>query len=356
MNQYFHAWNLVFDGLPKPFWGVYKKFPDLKYAWENIRIKDLRELHIKDLYIKKFISLRKSDSVFKNYKDLIKENIKILNIRDTDYPSILRSLNNHLPPLVLYIKGDLKYFKKQSLSIVGTRQMTGYGESITRQTVKKLSHLDLVITSGMAQGIDLTAHQAAVENDMPTIAVLGYGIKKIPFYMTNFTEKIIKKGMIISEYPPGLEAQKYHFPLRNRIISGLSKATLVVEAGIKSGARITAQYALDQSRDVYAVPGNIHNEKSMGTNLLIQQAAAHPLLEAVDLLDSYTFLKEKEEFINNYPENHKKIIDMLQKNHYSAHDLLRKGTLSTQQLNFALTELELEGKVRKSRDGKYYLT
>lgn len=355
MKEYFHAWNVVFDGLPRPFWKVFKNCSNLKYAWENLKESDLKKLNINDLYIRKFTKIRNSKRIFEDFYRIEKDSIKMLDIRDEMYPSCLRSLNNHLPPLILYAKGNINTLKKQSLSVVGTRQMTSYGERVTRQIINNISNFDIAITSGMAQGIDTIAHKSAIECDMCTIAVLGCGLRQIPYYRLKFAQKIIQKGLIISEYPPDLPAQKYHFPLRNRIISGLSKATLVVEAGMKSGARITAQYALDQSRDVYAVPGNIYSEKSKGTNLLIQQSAAHPLLEHNDLLGSYTFTSNKAKNINNYPRHHQKIMNLLKDDQYSANDLFKKISLSASEFNFALTELELEGALKKTKDGKYFV-
>lgn len=356
MKEYFHAWNSVFEGLPQPFWKVFQNYSELKYAWENLTEIQLKRLQISDIYIKKYLQAKKSGEFFKNLDEFEKNSIKILTIRDKEYPISLRSLNTHLPPLVLYVKGNFDFNSKQSLSIVGTRQMTGYGEITTKKLVNALSRYNIAITSGMARGVDITAHRSAIECNMSTIAVLGYGLKQIPYYLRGFAEKITKNGAVISEYPPDLQAQKYHFPLRNRIISGLSNATAVIEAGVKSGARITAQYALDQSRDVYAVPGNIYDEKSKGTNLLIQRASAHPLLEAEDILDSYDLPVSIKSNPKKYPKSHRSIIKHLKQNHYSAHQLLTKSSLPAHKFNLALTELELEGEVSKNKDGKYYLT
>lgn len=356
MLEYFHAWNTVFEGLPRPFWNTFRKFSDLKYAWENITRSELEAIGINSLYIEKFIKMRKSGSAFESFNKLAKSSVQILTIQNTYYPKLLRSMHNHLSPLILYIKGDLQVFKRQSLSIVGTRQMTSYGEIVTRQMIKKLSGLNFSITSGMAQGIDSVAHRSAIEYKIPTIAVLGYGISEIPHYKYRLAEQIAQNGLIISEYPPDLPAQKYHFPLRNRIIAGLSNATVVVEAGIRSGARITAQYALDQNRDVYAVPGNICNQKSKGTNLLIQQSSAHPLLEPEDIFASYSLMEKREQVPRIYSGNRQIIIGLLKENNYSANDLLNKSSIPASQFNTALTQLELEGSVEKSSDGKYFIT
>lgn len=355
MKEYFHAWNLVFEGLPRPFWRLLKYFADIKYAWEKGSDFDLKKAGIRKEYIQKLKQLRNVHIPFKGFENLKKDKITLLTFRDTAYPFILRSLNNHLPPVVLYLQGTLPRQDQINISIVGTRQMTGYGESITKQIIKKLSCYDMVITSGMARGIDMTAHTTALKYGLPTIAILGYGLKQIPFHLRKFVKQILEKGALISEFPPFLQAQKYHFPLRNRIISGLSKATIVVEAGEKSGALITAQYALDQGREVLAVPGDVTNEKSKGTNRLIQRSSAHPLCEPEDILDILSLPRKHKALYKSYSQKHQKIINALEGKHLSVNELIRLTKLTPQIFQSALTELELEGIIQKNIDGKYFL-
>jgi DNA processing protein len=354
-KAYFHAWNLVFDGSPKPFWNLLKNIPDIKYAWEEASIAELKEANLSKFHIQKFLNLRKEHNLFQSLKDLEKNNIQIIIYRDPEYPPQLRLLNSHFSPVVLYIKGKIPSQLSSYLSIVGTRQMTGYGESVTRHIVKTLSRYNIVIVSGMAYGIDSVAHQAAIECKLPTIAVLGYGLNKIPHHMHKFAKKIIENGALISEYPPSYSAQKYTFPLRNRIISGLSKVTVIVEAGEKSGACITAKYALDQSREVFAVPGSIYSEKSIGTNKLLKDSIAHPLCQPEDLLEQLGLERQKRSLNSFITPEQTKIVDILKQGPISLDDLKYKSSLPSSRLVSALTELELNDFIQKNKNGKYFL-
>jgi len=212
------------------------------------------------------------------------QNIRELKQKDKDFPEILREIP--FPPKKLYIRsadGNLpkaKYY----LSIVGTRRNSAYGEEILRKIIAGLAPYGFATISGMATGIDTVVAKASLENKMPTIAVLGSGLAREAFYPSknwNLAEKIVEAGgAVVSEYEHDMKATLWSFPQRNRIISGLSPATLVVEAPEKSGALITAKFALDQNRDVLAIPGSIFSANSAGTNRLIKQGAA--LVESAD--------------------------------------------------------------------------
>lgn len=200
------------------------------------------------------------------------------------YPEKLRYIDN--PPVKLYILGNKKILNQKGIAIVGTRRCTKYGEKCASKFSKELTIKGFNIISGLALGIDTCAHLGNVqtienkvisENDSigRTIAVLGCGIDKLyPKENRELAKRILKSGgCIISEYPNGTDPKKENFPQRNRIISGLSNKVLVVEAGEKSGAIITANYAANQGKDVYAIPGNINNIQSIGTNKLIRDGA-----------------------------------------------------------------------------------
>jgi DNA processing protein len=233
--------------------------------------------------------------------------------------------------------------------------MTGYGEQITKQIVRSLKHHNVIIVSGMARGIDMTAHLAALESGLKTIAVLGSGLKKIPFYNYSIANVIANSGAVITEYPPFTIGQKYNFPLRNRIISGLSKVTVIVEAGEKSGALITAQYALDQSREVLAVPGNIANEKSKGTNRIIKNSGAALLKEPEDILEVLGISQKTAKISKFLTLDQKKIIEALNKNSLSHSSLIKETQFAANKLNSTLTELEIDGLIDRNKDGKYFL-
>ncbi|MBI4235636.1 DNA-protecting protein DprA [Candidatus Peregrinibacteria bacterium] len=201
-----------------------------------------------------------------------------------DFPPLLREV--YKPPNCLYYKGDISLINKTCIAIVGTRKNTQYGAQITKDLIKDLSVLDIAIVSGLATGIDSIAHTQAIKNDIPTIAVLGCGLNHLYKRPNNdLAEEIERKGLIITEFEPEEPPLKYHFPQRNRIIAGLSIATIVVEAPMKSGALITAKYALDFGRDIFAFPGDIDRENSDGILNLLQYGGAYPVKNGKQIIE-----------------------------------------------------------------------
>lgn len=200
--------------------------------------------------------------------------IKEINFSSDKYPKQLREIYN--PPKRIYAIGNIEILNKVGIAIVGSRKATEYGKKVAFRLSKDLSERDIVTISGLAKGIDSHAHIGSLNvQNGKTIAVLGSGIKVIyPKENIELARQIVRKGgCIISEYPPDETPNKSNFPERNRIISGLSKGVVIVEASEKSGALITADFALEQGREVFAVPGNIYSTTSVGTNKLIQQGA-----------------------------------------------------------------------------------
>lgn len=211
-------------------------------------------------------------------------NIRTFTLNEKDYPQILREI--FAPPPVLFAKGHFEVFSKHGIAVVGMRQPGTYGRNATPYIVEGLTKHNIAIISGLALGIDSIAHKACLEHGGSTIAVLGSGIDKIyPAANRNLAEQIEAGGAVISEFPLGTPPLPYNFPRRNRVISGLSAGVLVVEAGKKSGSLITAHYALQQGRDVFAVPGSIFSDKSYGTFNLIRNGAI-PVQSAQDILDN----------------------------------------------------------------------
>ena len=219
-----------------------------------------------------------------------KKGIRILTLFDKEYPPYLREI--FAPPPVLYVKGDVSVFSLHAVAVVGTRTPTLYGKNVTSALVKELLQHGLAIISGLASGVDALAHRAAVENRGRTVAVLGSGIDHgYSNRNPSLNEKIIHTGAIVSEFPLGTSPLPFNFPRRNRIISGLAAGTLVIEGNEKSGALITANYALQQGRDVFAVPGPITSAQSRGTFNLIQQGAiparsGHEIAAALSLIEN----------------------------------------------------------------------
>ena len=206
---------------------------------------------------------------------MLKVIIEEINIESEEYPKKLKEI--YEPPLKLFVLGNKKLLNQKSVAIVGCRKPTEYGKTVAFKFSKGISENGINIVSGLASGIDTYAHLGAISpnNYGKTIAVLGNGLDEIyPKRNIELAKKIIQSGgCIITEYQIGIRPEKQNFPRRNRIISGLSKGVLIVEAGEKSGALITADFALEQGRDVFAIPGNIFNETSVGTNNLIKQGA-----------------------------------------------------------------------------------
>lgn len=203
----------------------------------------------------------------------------ILTWPDTDYPEQLRHI--HDAPLVLYTLGDTELLARDQIGIIGSRKATPAGLDHARRFAAELSARELLVTSGLALGVDGAAHAGALDAGFPTIAVIGCGLDRIyPHQHRRLGERVIAQGLVISEYPPGTPARAAHFPQRNRIISGLSRGVLVVEAGLRSGSLITARMALEQGREVFAIPGSVHSPVARGCHHLIKQGAR--LVETVD--------------------------------------------------------------------------
>jgi DNA processing protein len=212
-------------------------------------------------------------------------NIRALTLLDDDYPLRLAQVAD--PPPVLFVRGGLLPADTVAVALVGTRRATGYGHAVAERLSRELATAGVTVVSGLAKGVDTTAHRAAVHAGGRTIAVLGNGLDQVyPPENTNLARQIVESdaGAVISEFAPGVPPDAVNFPRRNRIISGLSAATVIVEAGVRSGALITADFALEQGREVFAVPGSIFSPMSIGPNELIKQGAT-PITSAADVLN-----------------------------------------------------------------------
>lgn len=214
---------------------------------------------------------RKQLNAHLNYMN--KHNIELITIKDKQYPYILRQIYD--PPIALYLIGNKEILNDINIAIIGCRDSSIYGNNIAENLAYNISKNKIVIVSGLARGIDSKAHKGAIFANEKTIAVLGNGLDTIyPKENITLAKEIIRKGgTIISEYPLGTKPQSKNFPERNRIVSGMSKAVIVVEAKEKSGTLITVDFALEQGRDVFVVPGNVDSQNSVGTNQLIKQGA-----------------------------------------------------------------------------------
>lgn len=270
---------------PKTLIMLLEKFGTPINLFNKTREQLLKE-NIKEKYIDKIINPIYRENL-NNYIEYMKKNcIDIITIYDEYYPEKLKQIYD--PPVMLYIKGKKEILKGKAVSIVGCRNSSKYGENISKKIAYNLSLNNINIVSGLAKGIDSFAHIGALEAKGKTIAVVGCGLDIVyPRENTNLFNNIIKQGgAVISEYIIGTKPLAYNFPRRNRIISGLSDSVIVVEAKEKSGTLITADFALEQGKEIYAVPGNIDNPNSYGTNELIKQGAK-VLTSIKDILEDF---------------------------------------------------------------------
>lgn len=304
---------------------------------------------------KNFLSHPPEPNTWQRIQELIfKYKINFVSILDEDYPKLLRNIYD--PPPFLFFRGNLRRDDlRRTIAIVGTRKATAYGKQMTKRIGEKLAQAGFTIISGLAYGIDAIAHQSALNRNGKTIAVMGTGVDQIyPPENREIAEKIISTGAILSEFIPGNKAEKWNFPNRNRIISGLSLGSLIIEGSVKSGALLTAKFALDQNRDVFALPGDINRPEAAGPNYLIKLGAkivtnVNDILEEYDLLldDQFRILPELSDredkiyqiLLNNKPE-------------IQFDDLLIKSSLQVSELSSILLNLELKNMIRRTAGNK----
>jgi len=275
---------------------------------------------------------------------------RLLAINDGEYPALLRSI--YAPPAIVWVRGENTRMTERCIAIVGTRHPSPYGKSIAYSLAFELASHGITIVSGLAYGIDSVAHQATLDAEGKTVAVLGSGLNRMyPAYHERLAEKICERGFILSEFPLTMPAKPGHFPRRNRIISGMAEATIVVEAYEKGGALLTARMALDQNRDVYAVPGQIGNPAAKGTNLLIQNGEAQLLTSASDLIAE---LKLEPDEPSHLSEDDLSLLQSLSATPTHIDTLSTELTESMSQLLIQLLRLECGGQIRQL-PGKYFV-
>jgi DNA processing protein len=263
-----------------------------------------------------------------------------------EFPSLLRAI--HDPPVGLFLRGiaEPELLSRPAVAIVGARACSGYGASVARSLGRELAAAGLVVVSGLARGIDAEAHRGALEAEGATVAVLGCGIDRdYPAAHAELARRVADSSLIVSEYAPGVEPAPWRFPARNRIVAGLCAATIVVEARERSGALITADLALEEGREVFAVPGEITSSLSAGTNALLKLGAAL-LTSSADVLASFGIEPET-------PQSERSpLLELLPA---SADELVRRTGLAADEIARALVELELAGLVSAS-EGLYRAT
>ncbi len=295
---------------------------------------------------KKIKSLKKWEMFEKEYADSIPDGSEFVSLSDDKYPFKLKNIPD--PPPFFYYKGSLDILKKPCLAIVGSRTPTDYGLRVTEKMASVLAVSGVTIISGLAYGIDASAHEAAIKSGGGTVAVFGSGLDIItPAIHRKLARDICTKGCLISEFPKGTEPTPYNFPVRNRIISGLADGVLVVEAMERSGALITANLALEQGRDVLAVPGNIDSKLSAGPNNLLKQGAI-PVSSARDVFDNFGWHKpegQSKQAIDksSLKSDEKKIYEYLSVKPVHLDEIIRKSGLGHGKTADAILNLELKG-------------
>ncbi len=333
---------------------------DLIQAYIKNTFKGSFEEKEKFEFIKQRIEKLNIDQISYN---LNKHKTKFISILNKHYPAKLKEINDS--PLGLFYRGNLDLLNETSIAIVGTRNPTKYGVNITSKIAKLFLEKDIVVISGLASGIDSYAHKAVSEYGK-TIAVLGTGMDKIfPSENRNLFEEIIENnGLIITEYPPGTEGMPWNFPQRNRIISALSSAVIVVEGGLQSGSLITARFAIKQDKPLFAVPGPIDSPESNGPNMLIKSGVAELLTSVDDVLEKVKILsasgkqikfdfKQEKKSLEGLTENQKRIYECIGESKINFDLMLSKIKCSSSELISEISILELKGYIEKTDDGNY---
>lgn len=284
--------------------------------------------------------------------DLKKHSLSFLYIRDKQYPAALKETPD--APAILYYRGDLKAFSFPMIALVGSRKSTKYGVEVTQKIVKELAAAQISVVSGLALGIDSVAHRSSLSSNIPTIAVLGNGLDKVyPPSHYNLAEEIVKRdGLVISEFPVNTPTYPAHFPMRNRIIAGLSQGVVIIEAVSSSGSLITAKAALAYDREIFAVPHSIFSQTGIGPNNLIKNGAI-PIWSGYQILDElnidYNLLSSGKII---FTDEDKKFINLLHRNPLTVEEIAINLDLPISTITAKLVRLEMKGVLINS-GGRY---
>jgi len=347
-KRFWVGFNLVKGIGPVRFKALMDHFGTAQAAWEASP-EALEASGLSHKIVKNLLQVRASVDLDAIWEELAAQDVKLLTWEDEAYPRRLRQLDQ-APPL-LYLRGELKPEDEWAVAVVGTRRVTAYGRQVAEELGDYLARNGITVVSGLALGVDGAAHQAALNAGGRTIAVLGNGIDKVyPPRHRQMAEQIIENGALLSDYPLGTMPESHNFPPRNRIISGLSMAVVVVEAGSKSGALITAGFAAEHGREVFAVPGNVYAPQSKGTNRLIRDGA-HPLLEFEELLQVLDLAHADEHKtarkVLPADATEAKLFEVLRQEPMHVDEIRKHTDLPIEQVTATLALMELKGLVRQ---------
>lgn len=324
---------------------------------ENLREKFLHTQEIKEIltneeYNKMAICLS-DEYLNRHLRDYENENVELITFNHSNYPYSLKEISS--PPLCLYCKGDVSLLSSQCFAVVGTRKPTDYGIVVTKQYVKEISK-HMTIVSGLATGVDTVAHKTALEENGKTISVLAGGFNHIyPQTNYNLAKEIEETNLLVSEYPPNTKPLSYYFPIRNRIIAGLSCGVLVPEMGEKSGSMHTVNYAIEFNRDVFVVPGRINSPMSKGANMLIKNLQGCITISPEDILQTYKLAKQANNKTQQLDINSQMILSFIESEKRTFQEIMEHTKLSTNELNTLLITLELEGLLVKLANNSYIM-
>ncbi|MCI5057220.1 MAG: DNA-processing protein DprA [Flavobacteriales bacterium] len=346
---------------PRTIWRLLNAVDSLERLFycdprDLVRITGLSEHVLKNL---KYAKVEKR--VEQELDFMMKNNIQMISLLDEEYPGVLKEIQD--PPTALFVKGKLAGLKLKQLGVVGTRYATSRGISFCRELIHGLSQYDLSIVSGLAYGIDVSAHKAALEVKLPTFGVMAHGHDKLyPSAHAKLAEEMLSEGGLITEFPSGTKIERENFPIRNRIVAGLCDGLVVVESGIKGGSMITANLANDYNREVFAVPGGPKVKSSEGCNNLIKMHKAHLTTCVADITEMLRFTKTAEKpmtlfDINNetFDEWELKTIELFRQNHKRHFDdVLQCTGFKPHQVSEILLGLEFKD-VIQSLPGNFYI-
>lgn len=323
---------------------------DVAAAW-HADGKALAQAGLEQKIVDSFLKQRTIISPQQELEKLGRFRVHVVTWKDKNYPALLKEIE--YAPAVLYIAGTLTEADAFALGIVGTRNSSSYGCQVTERFATELAQGQVTVVSGLALGIDTIAHKAALDAGGRTVAIMACGLDTIyPAANRGLAQRIVESGQgaLITEFPLGVRPDSGNFPARNRIISGMSRGVLVTEAPEKSGALITARFALEQGREVFAVPGNILSSRSTGVNKLIQDGA-HPVMSVRDIIDALNLflVPQHIELQTALPTNEEERVLLGQLGHEPRHvdELIRESQLPTMKVTATLLEMELKGMIRQ---------
>ncbi len=348
--KYFIAFNQFHEKIgPQRIKKLLNYFGNLKDAWQTSE-SELINAGLEESSAKEVCAGRLTIDPEKELEKVINEGLDVITILDENYPALLKEIYD--PPAIIYVRGQIKPEDEKALAIVGTRNPSPYGQQTASFLSGQLAQTGLTIISGLARGIDTLAHLTALQNNGRTIAVIGSGLDRNSIYPPSnkkLAEQIAEKGAVISEYPLGSFALKHHFPARNRVISGLALGTLIIEAPEKSGALLTAKHALEQNREVFAVPGSIFSQNSLGPNNLIKMGAklvAGPqdILEELNLKN----LTDQIQIRQIVPESAEEeaILKIVSDEPTHIDKIVNETKLDTSTVNATIALMEMKGKIK----------